>query len=75
MSIVVTAVYILRAIGQTVMGPLQTGFETIKDAAWNEKLAAIVLLGGIFTMGLAPHWLNALIGPAAQVIMERLAGK
>jgi NADH:ubiquinone oxidoreductase subunit 4 (subunit M) len=57
------------------MGPLQTGFETIKDAAWNEKLAAIVLLGGIFAMGLAPHWLNELIGPAAQGIMEQLSGK
>src|SRR6476660_5916458 len=40
MSIVVTAVYILRAIGQTVMGPIKTaGYLQLKDANWNEKLA------------------------------------
>ena len=35
-SIVVTAVYILRAAGKTVMGPLSNTFNGITDATWNE---------------------------------------
>ena len=62
MSIIVTAVYILRAIGQTAMGPLkQKDLLTVKDARWNEKGAAILLIAGILAIGIAPFWLNRLI--------------
>jgi len=75
MSIVVTAVYILRAIGQTVMGPVKNEhFLELKDAGWNEKLAAIVLVAGILAIGIAPGWLNDLLRPAAAEIMNRIAG-
>ncbi len=73
MSIVVTAVYILRAIGQTAMGPLKAGYENLADATWNEKLSAIVLLAGILAIGLAPFWLNDLVTPAADVIMQKIS--
>jgi NADH-quinone oxidoreductase subunit M len=73
MSIVVTAVYILRAIGQTAMGPLaHEEYKGYKDAAWNEKLAAIVLVAGILAIGLAPFWLNDLVAPGTQVIMDKI---
>lgn len=73
MSIVVTAVYILRAVGKTAMGPLQQeGYSRLKDADWNEKLAATVLLIGIFAIGLFPNWLNDLIKPGAEIIMNKL---
>ena len=72
MSIVVTAVYILRAIGQTAMGTLKTGYENLVDATWNEKLSAIFLLAGILAIGLAPFWLNDLVRPAADVIMQKI---
>ncbi|MEO5888893.1 MAG: NADH-quinone oxidoreductase subunit M [Ferruginibacter sp.] len=75
MSIVVTAVYILRAIGQVAMGPLKAGFDNLGDAAWNEKLAAIILIADIVAIGIAPSWLNELIGPAAEIIMDKLAGR
>ncbi len=76
MSIVVTAVYILRAIGRTVMGPnTNEAHLVLKDAGWNEKLAAILLVGGILAIGIAPGWLNDLLQPAAQEIMNRIAGK
>ena len=52
LSIVVTAVYILRAVTKTSMGPLTAGFEDLTDATWNEKLAAIILLAGILAIGL-----------------------
>ncbi|MBS1598743.1 MAG: NADH-quinone oxidoreductase subunit M [Bacteroidetes bacterium] len=73
MSIVVTAVYILRAIGQTVMGPIKNqDYLQLKDAKWNEKLAAIILILGIIAIGVAPFWLNDLVRPGAEIIMQRI---
>ncbi len=73
MSIVVTAVYILRAIGQAAMGPIKNeSYLHLKDATWNERLAAIILLAGIFAIGIAPGWLNDLIQPGTEIIMNRI---
>jgi NADH-quinone oxidoreductase subunit M len=74
MSIVVTAVYILRAVGKTAMGPIANqGYLTLKDASWNEKLAAGLLVVGIVAIGIAPFWLNDLIRPGSEVIMQKLS--
>jgi NADH-quinone oxidoreductase subunit M len=75
MSIVVTAVYILRAVGQTVMGPIKNEYASLKDASWNEKLAAILLVAGILAIGIAPFWLNDLIKPGIEIIMNKITGK
>ena len=72
MSIVVTAVYILRAIGKVAMGPLKAGYGNITDATWNERMAAIILIAGILAIGLAPFWLNDLIKPGAEIIMQKI---
>jgi len=71
-SIVVTAVYILRAIGQTAMGPLKESFNGLTDAKWNEKLAAVILVAGILAIGLAPTWLNDLVRPGAEIIIQKI---
>lgn len=76
MSIVVTAVYILRAIGQVAMGPIKNeAYLQIKDASWNEKLAVMILVIGILLIGIAPFWLNDLIRPGAEIIMNKISGK
>jgi NADH-quinone oxidoreductase subunit M len=72
MSIVVTAVYILRAIGKTVMGPIKNEYIQLKDASWNERLAAILLVAGILAIGIAPYWLNDLIKPGVEIIMNKI---
>ena len=72
LSIVVTAVYILRAVAQTAMGPLKDEFRNLTDATWNEKLAALILIAGIIAIGVAPFWLNDLISPGAEIIMNRI---
>jgi NADH-quinone oxidoreductase subunit M len=72
MSIVVTAVYILRAIGKVAMGPIKESYEGLTDANWYEKAAAIILLVGILAIGLAPMWLNDLIKPGAEIIIQRI---
>jgi NADH-quinone oxidoreductase subunit M len=74
MSIVVTAVYILRAVTKVSMGPIKETFSHLKDAAWNEKLAAVILLFGIIAIGVAPFWLNDLIRPGAEIIMQKITG-
>lgn len=73
-SIVVTAVYILRAAGQSVMGPIKNKeYLNISDATWNEKLASVALIVAILAIGLAPFWLNNLITPDSQIIMDNIA--
>jgi NADH-quinone oxidoreductase subunit M len=71
-SIVVTAVYILRAVGSTVMGPVtDEHYNALTDAGWYEKLAAIILIAGIVAIGIAPFWLNQLIAPVAATILKK----
>jgi NADH-quinone oxidoreductase subunit M len=72
-SIVVTAVYILRALGKVMMGPiLDERHVSITDAGWNEKLAAVLLIAGIVSIGIAPLFLQHLIGPGAEAIMQNV---
>ncbi|MBP6688227.1 MAG: NADH-quinone oxidoreductase subunit M, partial [Lacibacter sp.] len=72
-SIVVTAVYILRAVGSSIMGPIKNNEHLqLGDAGWNEKTAAVVLLVGIFVMGIVPFWLTDLINPGTEVIIQKL---
>jgi NADH-quinone oxidoreductase subunit M len=72
-SIVVTAVYILGAVGQAIMGPINNShFQALTDATWNEKLAAIILISGIVAMGVAPFWINELLRPGTELIIQHL---
>jgi NADH-quinone oxidoreductase subunit M len=80
-SIVVTAVYILRAVGKAIMGPLVTpplstsgagNFIRTADANWNEKWAAGLLIIGIVAIGVAPFWLNELVTPATETIIHKI---
>jgi NADH-quinone oxidoreductase subunit M len=58
------------------MGPIKNeAFSQIKDANWNEKLAAVILVAGILAIGIAPSWLNDLVRPGAEIIMNKVSGK
>jgi NADH-quinone oxidoreductase subunit M len=73
-SIVVTAVYILRAVGKAVMGPLASNDHSLlADARWNERWAAALLIIGIVAIGVAPFWLNDLITPATETIVNKIS--
>jgi NADH-quinone oxidoreductase subunit M len=72
-SIVVTAVYILRAAGSSIMGPVKNDhFNSIKDATWNERWAAGILIIGIVAIGIAPFWLYQLVTPGAEFIIQHV---
>ena len=73
-SIVVTAVYILRAVGRTAMGPIQGAHAQLTDANWNEKAAAIILVLAILAIGIAPNWLVALLEPGSAHMINRING-
>src|SRR5215217_3252512 len=67
-SIVVTAVYILRATGKTIMGPMSATYDKLTDATWNEKWAAGILITGIILIGIAPFLITELITPGTKTI-------
>ncbi len=72
-SIVVTAVYILRAVGQTVMGPVTNNkYLGLPDALWNEKMASIILFTGIVIIGMAPFLLSNLVSPSSEIIINKI---
>ncbi|MCG9879789.1 MAG: NADH-quinone oxidoreductase subunit M [Bacteroidia bacterium] len=72
-SIVITAVYILRAAGSSVMGPVvNKNYLHLEDATWNEKLAAMVLLAGIVLIGMAPFLLTDLLSPGTEVLLGKI---
>ena len=72
-SIVVTAVYILRATGKAIMGPVVNDAHlALGDAGWNERLAAVVLVIGIVVMGVAPFLVKDLIHPATDLIYQKI---
>ena len=73
-SIVVTAVYILRAVGKAIMGPLAINDHSLlTDAKWNERWAAVLLIIGIVAIGIAPFWLNDLVTPATETIVNKIS--
>lgn len=72
-SIVVTAVYILRAIGKVINGPIiNKDHEHLTDASWNDKFAASILIVGILIIGIAPFWLFELLNPGTDILMKNI---
>ncbi len=71
-SIVVTAVYILRAVGKAIMGPLETnGDHIFSDATWYEKGAALLLISGIVVMGVLPLYVYDLVEAGAGAMVGK----
>lgn len=72
-SILVTTVYVLRAVGQAIMGPIDSSrYNNLTDGTWNEKFAASVLIIGIMAIGIAPFWLHNLLAPGAKAIIQQI---
>ncbi|MES2620022.1 MAG: NADH-quinone oxidoreductase subunit M [Bacteroidota bacterium] len=81
-SIVVTAVYILRALGKVMWGELQVDGSQLTvhgetavafgDAEWNEKLAAVILIAGIVVIGVAPFLLQKLVDGGSEEITKQI---
>ena len=73
-SIVVTAVYILRAVGLAIWGSVQNKeYLKFKDASWSERAASILLVAGIVFIGIFPFWLIQLIQNDSVIIFNKIS--
>jgi NADH-quinone oxidoreductase subunit M len=73
MSIVVTAVYVLRGLGKVFYGPIKNShFEHLGDATIPERLATGVLAGVLIIVGLTPWLFIDLIEGSLMPILNRL---
>ena len=71
-SIVVTAVYILRAAGIMLYGPIRNeSYKTLPDARWYDKITVFLLIFVIAAMGLYPIWLSDMISESVMPIVNR----
>ena len=73
MSIVVTAVYVLRGLGTVFQGPITNEhFEHLTDATWPERISTGLLVATLVVVGLAPWPFINLIEGALMPLMNRL---
>ncbi|MCC6721929.1 MAG: NADH-quinone oxidoreductase subunit M [Bacteroidia bacterium] len=70
-SIVITAVYILRASGKAITGPVKNSeFLKLKDATIAEKTASVLLVAVILIIGFTPFLLINLINDDTFIISQ-----
>ena len=75
MSIVVTAVYILRVVGKILYGNVENKhFLTLTDATWDERVAVITLIVCVAGLGTFPFWVSNVISPSAGTILNSILG-
>ncbi len=72
LSIVITAVYILRMSGSVIFGPLSNEFSPLKDGSWYEKYLIVILVGTIIFVGIYPTWISDLIQYGVNNIMLQI---
>jgi len=73
LSIVITAVYILRVVGQLLLGPVrQKEYLEFPDARWYERLSVVALILPIAIIGLYPAFLSNSLTDAIGPIVARL---
>ncbi|MCI5146464.1 MAG: NADH-quinone oxidoreductase subunit M, partial [Candidatus Electrothrix sp. AR3] len=72
LSIVVTAVYVLRAVNGLVNGPIKSQFKELTDATLLEKIPVTILLFCLFGMGILPGWIIDLVNNAVHPIYNNL---
>ena len=74
MSIVITAVYILRVVGKILFGKVQDAHHLdLQDATWYERLSVITLIAAIFAIGSAPFWISTMIHESVIPVISQLA--
>ncbi len=72
LSIVVTAVYVLRTVNALVNGPISLRFKELTDASLLEKVPVTILLFCLFGMGILPGWIIDLVNGAVHPIYNNL---
>lgn len=69
-GVLITAVYLLRAVQKVCYGPLNPRWNQLRDAVSpGEKFPFVLLLGALLLFGFWPQGLLSLIQPAVQAIL------
>lgn len=75
MSIVITAVYILRVVGRILYGTCTNEAHLkLTDATWDERFAVICLIAAVAGLGIAPLWMSNLISESVAPVIAQLLG-
>ena len=73
LSIVITAVYILRTVGKFLYGEVNNPeYLKLTDATWDEKVAVFVLIACVAGLGMAPFWVSNLISQSVEPVISQL---
>lgn len=72
-SIVITAVYILRLVGKILYGTCTNEHHLkLTDATWEERLSVICLIAAVAGLGLAPFWVSNMISGSVGTIVNHI---
>jgi NADH-quinone oxidoreductase subunit M len=74
LGIILTAVYLLRAVLNTTFGPAKEEWRDLPDAQGFEVIPMIVLLGFIILIGIYPSILSETIDFTVQSLLARIGG-
>ncbi|MBY6037318.1 NADH-quinone oxidoreductase subunit M [Fictibacillus nanhaiensis] len=74
LGLILTAVYVLRAVLAITFGTEKEQHETYTDLTSAERVPAFVLLAAIMFIGIYPAWLSDMLRPALDVILLGLGG-
>lgn len=74
LGIILTAVYLLRAVLNTTFGPAKESLQALPDAKSFEVLPMVVLLGLIILIGVYPSILSSTLDTSVQTILSRIGG-
>ncbi len=73
MSIVVTAVYILRVVGKILYGEVENKhYLELTDATWDERVAVICLIFCVAGLGTFPFWASNVITDGVTPILNSI---
>lgn len=71
-GIVITALYILRAVQRVFFGPANEKYAGLKDARWTDMVALSVLIFFIVAVGVRPNLLTDLINLGVQPMADKI---
>ncbi|WP_047150806.1 complex I subunit 4 family protein [Aneurinibacillus tyrosinisolvens] len=74
LGIILTAVYLLRAVLGTTFGPIQAKYESLSDARAFEVVPMVVLLSLVILIGVYPAVLSEPLQATLQNIVPRIGG-
>jgi NADH-quinone oxidoreductase subunit M len=75
LGIILTAVYVLRAVLRITYGPIAVKFENLKDARLVEVVPMVVLLAFIVLLGVYPSVLSDPLKQTVDQLIQNIAGR